>query len=375
MNIPRLLIAAIILNSLPLAYGEEVTIEMGPDTKDVWFSSMYHRIQGINNHELKTGGWGDSYRFLIQPNLSQLPKKADTAILWLYCFDVKDATTTVGMNVYRVTSPWNEYTGWDNMPSALSLGSLPAPNGSAWFGINITQWYNGWQFGTYPNYGFMFGPRGNNNQFNNFYSSDYWVSGFRPRLQVKYTSDKQFKMPLPSGKTWLLTTEISGCDCATSSIDVNHTGLNYYSLDFSAKTLENNGNSEFNVNVLAAAKGKVITASYNDANGYYVVIDHDEDGNINTGFSTRYLHLASLPYVKAGETVEIGKVLGIMGNTGLSEGIHLHFGVRFNNSGRSDVPELSSIKIDGRFLSEYMTDCNGTIRNSDSYYYSTNLQK
>lgn len=75
--------------------------------------------------------------------------------------------------------------------------------------------------------------------------------------------------------------------------------------------------------VLAADSGRVTVAGWPDGFGYgnRVVIDH---GN---GFQTLYGHLASVA-VTAGQTVSRGNVIGQMGSTGRSSGIHLHFEIR-----------------------------------------------
>ncbi len=74
--------------------------------------------------------------------------------------------------------------------------------------------------------------------------------------------------------------------------------------------------------VLAADSGTVVIAGWIDSYGYgnRVMIDH---GN---GFRTLYAHLSSIS-VRVGQSVARGNVIGRMGSTGRSTGIHLHFEV------------------------------------------------
>lgn len=73
----------------------------------------------------------------------------------------------------------------------------------------------------------------------------------------------------------------------------------------------------------AAASGTVLIAGYSNSAGNWVVIDH---GN---GFVTKYMHHSSLS-VSAGQHVEKGDQIGVTGNTGASQGVHLHFQVEVN---------------------------------------------
>ncbi len=143
--------------------------------------------------------------------------------------------------------------------------------------------------------------------------------------------------------------------------------------------------------MLAAAGGKVVfagQASPEVGNGYYVVIDHDGDGVVSTGFQTRYLHLANPPARKngtlltVGDTVQQGDQIGIMGTTGTlpngqpsSTGVHLHFGVRYQNNGSSTVPELTKVLMEGLLLKSYQTECavnsSGVPTSRIRYYSST----
>ena len=77
--------------------------------------------------------------------------------------------------------------------------------------------------------------------------------------------------------------------------------------------------------IAAAATGTVISAGWSGGYGQLVVLDH------GSGLSTAYAHLSSIA-VSAGQTVPQGSVVGGMGTTGSSTGVHLHFEVRVNGA-------------------------------------------
>ncbi len=88
--------------------------------------------------------------------------------------------------------------------------------------------------------------------------------------------------------------------------------------------------------ILAAGSGTVVTAGWcNCGLGYYVEIDHGD------GITTLYGHMASQPYVSAGETVSQGEVIGPVGSTGISTGPHTHFMVRVNGVAQNPENYLS----------------------------------
>lgn len=78
--------------------------------------------------------------------------------------------------------------------------------------------------------------------------------------------------------------------------------------------------------VTAAGEGTVILVEYlTYGYGRHVIIDH------GGGLSTLYGHLIEI-YVKTGDKVSRGQVIGKMGSTGRSTGTHLHFEVRRNGT-------------------------------------------
>ncbi len=74
--------------------------------------------------------------------------------------------------------------------------------------------------------------------------------------------------------------------------------------------------------VMAAADGVVSLVQYLTYDyGRHVIITHDN------GYQTLYAHMVEI-YVKQGDRVSRGQVIGKMGSTGRSTGTHLHFEVR-----------------------------------------------
>ncbi|MDD4706284.1 MAG: M23 family metallopeptidase [Bacilli bacterium] len=72
--------------------------------------------------------------------------------------------------------------------------------------------------------------------------------------------------------------------------------------------------------IYASNDGIVIVNEYNNKGyGYLVVIDHQN------GYITLYAHLDEKGLHSVGKKVKRGEVVGLMGNTGRSDGTHLHF--------------------------------------------------
>jgi len=92
------------------------------------------------------------------------------------------------------------------------------------------------------------------------------------------------------------------------------------------------------VGIIAIADGVVTDIHNGNLIGYGVDILHA--GNI----LTRQYHFKYLPTLKVGDKITKGQQVGIMGTTGSSTGIHLHFAVKENstkwNNGCYVDPEL-----------------------------------
>jgi murein DD-endopeptidase MepM/ murein hydrolase activator NlpD len=76
---------------------------------------------------------------------------------------------------------------------------------------------------------------------------------------------------------------------------------------------------------LVAMDGEVIYAQYNDGGyGNLIIVKHEDN------MVTYYGHLSDF-YVKVGDKVKKGDIIGAIGSTGFSTGPHLHFELRVDN--------------------------------------------
>ena len=81
--------------------------------------------------------------------------------------------------------------------------------------------------------------------------------------------------------------------------------------------------------VMAAAAGEVYTIYEDDVMGMTVVLRHQD------GYTTTYSSLSEDLRVSVGDTVELGQVIGTVGETALIEtamGPHVHFSVKHNDA-------------------------------------------
>lgn len=195
----------------PLKFIEEhasrsVILQPGPtEGKDIWTTSVYSYAAGgsypgggLNDHKLLVGGWGDLYYSLLQLDLTVMPANVASARLELFCYSQHDGYGTTGIYLDRIAQFWDwktqgtgrdrERLWWADRPAAVQWipQAQPAPIVGQWYSIDITDLYNAWQNGDYPNYGIQLRPANNNNYWAEFYSSDYMDDPLlRPKLVIE----------------------------------------------------------------------------------------------------------------------------------------------------------------------------------------------
>ena len=137
-----------------------------------------------------------------------------------------------------------------------------------------------------------------------------------------------------NGKTVLVNNTV--VDKWVFPVSGNYAITTYYS--YGHKAIDIYSYNGYGSNIMSANNGVVISAnsncyrgniSCNGNRGNYVIIKHNNDN-----YYTVYMHLADI-YVKNGEVVNSGQIIGTMGNTGQVipvpsdsnpyAGTHLHF--------------------------------------------------
>lgn len=89
-----------------------------------------------------------------------------------------------------------------------------------------------------------------------------------------------------------------------------------------------------NRTIKAADSGKVTFAGTKNGYGKTVIIDH------NNGYKTLYAHMSKIT-VSKGDIVEKGDQIGVMGSTGHSTGVHLHFEIHKNGQPKNPISYLN----------------------------------
>jgi len=89
----------------------------------------------------------------------------------------------------------------------------------------------------------------------------------------------------------------------------------------------------------SVAEGKIVYKGWMRGYGNVVKIKH------RNGYVTLYGHMKGFSHISLGQYVSQGKIIGYMGNTGLSTGPHLHFGVMHNGKWINPIKIKKSAKI------------------------------
>ena len=106
--------------------------------------------------------------------------------------------------------------------------------------------------------------------------------------------------------------------------------------------------------VVAVANGTVTFAGWDSGYGNLVRIKHA------SGLTSGYAHLSRIePGVRAGHAIKQSELVGLVGQTGLATGPHLHFMMTKNGTAINPVPALKKGEpappIEGKMKAEFAT--------------------
>lgn len=172
------------------------------------------------------------------------------------------------------------------------VGSLPGRSNSPYGNLNRTLSYASQSYGS------------ERTQFNPATGSSYLrriYNGANPLKGLKWHGNMMFPLSIPAEITsafgWRIH-PISGTWRFHSGTDLG---------------------APMGTPVLAVMAGEVVTADSLSGYGLTVILSHQQRQR-----ETLYAHLSEI-FVRPGETVRLGQVIGLVGSTGNSTGPHLHF--------------------------------------------------
>jgi hypothetical protein len=184
------LVAAFSIAYVPAVRAGEVVLQPGPgDGKDTCWGTVY--VDGVtqpcyDNPSMYTGGWGDFYYNYFEFNLTGAPGAAETVSAVLHLYFNHAGLNDPAFEIHRVTEPWTEsgVTRYNN-PAATFYRTWGTPIvNTAWYTVDITDLYIGWQNGTYPNYGIKLVPTRNDRTNGSVHTAEYGDPALRPKLVI-----------------------------------------------------------------------------------------------------------------------------------------------------------------------------------------------
>lgn len=168
------------------AFAATYVIQPGAEGFDTCYGTVYVQNGCPDSPTLYIGGYGDTYFDFFQFDLTGSPASANTTKveLWLY----GNAPNDPSLQMRRITQPWTEagVTSATNPASTFYKYMSPVPQTAGWNVTDITDLYNGWKDGVYPNYGIELVPRSVLQTNGSIASSDNSDSTIRPKLVITY---------------------------------------------------------------------------------------------------------------------------------------------------------------------------------------------
>lgn len=160
------------------------------------------------------------------------------------------------------------------------------------------------------------------------------------------TSIRDFVFPTAFGQAWTIT---CGYGCGLHVNYGNYPAAGYYAVDLVRKYQQTIWSC-----VTAPARGVVIFADWMSGYGWTVIMDHDY-GHTGQGYRSIVAHLETDPrqYIRVGDDLRAGTVLGYCGDSGGKYVPHIHFSVwkNFRSVPLTGISGYNSIVVGGIYYS------------------------
>jgi hypothetical protein len=155
---------------------------------------------------------------------SNLTLNGNVTSAYLFLYKVSGIGSNLTVNLYRVTSDWNESNiTWNNQPTVNGYKyDSKVMNSIGWYSWNITNLLIGWLNGTYTNYGMYLNftsPALGTWNFSSFSSREYG-GGYVPMILVMYDSTEFISEIRGSGELHVSDT------LSNLTVNINVTQLN-----------------------------------------------------------------------------------------------------------------------------------------------------
>ncbi|MEO0525515.1 MAG: DNRLRE domain-containing protein, partial [Pseudomonadota bacterium] len=137
---------------------------------------------GLDDGDIRLGGWGDRYEGLMSFDTSILPEDVTGVTLHLYN-DTPDGKQATGFDIHTASGTWDENTKWASRPGQGDLvTTVSAPPADGWIEIDLSDYL------AQADGGFVLTPHSNANRFT-YLTSTEGEEEFRPYLELTYADE------------------------------------------------------------------------------------------------------------------------------------------------------------------------------------------
>lgn len=302
---------------------EETLVLTTSNAVDAWTTSVFAydsadgRPAGLNNEELRVGGWGDTYVSYIQ-----FPTPPTNATrVWLEFYNAANEGSGTDFYVIPAAASWaigqDNRLSWARQPRLAQQYRIrvPSPPRDDLVRIDITPIHRAWASGALPNNGLALIPVLTNNNYVEFISTE-GQSSFRPTLTWQVPDERR---TVGESMTW-----ISPVDPVVSSPFFDPT----YPAQFYRQHLGVDLTAAAGTSVVSPVSGQILhnETGRADINEAYLIVE-----DASSGFEHVLAHVSS--DLRVGAIVRQGQVIAtVRAWPGEPNRAHVHWGINRNSA-------------------------------------------